>query len=404
MEDNSMQKKKGLVAVFIIFLLANILGSTPVYAASSAKVKLSADATLIRPEKILTVTVNINSTVAVATYEMDIKYDKNVYTYSSCSGVGMTAGELSVQPSSGSIKTVYVDENGGSTPIKAGGANVMTLKFICNKAAKPGDTTFNADVEVVGDANINSIATTVIPLKVSVGSASTAAPTKTPTKAPTKAPTPTPGSNTGLSDVAYLASLKLDKGTLSPAFNKRTYTYNASVANNVTSVNVTTSSQDSKAKVVVLGGSNLKVGSNEIKITVTAEDNINKRNYTIIVKRSSTIGAVSSTPATTPTPVHQETLEPSKTPDSSGSTAEPTTSVDPADPGYSETPSVQPISTDDPFDTPPGRDVDVLGRTVPVKTAFIVGMSLAIIVGVAFGFGFGYYVGRRKSFKSRFDY
>lgn len=84
---------------------------------------------------------------------------------------------------------------------------------------------------------------------------------------------------------ATLKSLKLDIEGLSPSFNKNTYTYTLSVGSDVNSVNVTASTNSSKARYSVSGNTNLKNGDNTIYITVTAENGAT-RTYKIIVTKA----------------------------------------------------------------------------------------------------------------------
>ncbi len=61
--------------------------------------------------------------------------------------------------------------------------------------------------------------------------------------------------------------------------------YNVTVPNNVTSVQVYASVQASGAKYSVSGNTNLQVGTNPVKVTVTAPDGKTKKTYTIYVER-----------------------------------------------------------------------------------------------------------------------
>ena len=67
-------------------------------------------------------------------------------------------------------------------------------------------------------------------------------------------------------------------------FKATTTLYNVKVPNNVDSVKVYATAQDSKAKVSGTGNQKLKIGENVLKVTVTAEDGTQK-NYTINVTR-----------------------------------------------------------------------------------------------------------------------
>ncbi|MCI9016024.1 MAG: hypothetical protein HFJ53_02500 [Clostridia bacterium] len=82
--------------------------------------------------------------------------------------------------------------------------------------------------------------------------------------------------------------LKIEGINLTPVFNKNTLNYTATVANGVTSVNIKPQVEDAKATVKVEGNTNLQVGENTVTITVTAEDGITKKVYTIKVTRSKT--------------------------------------------------------------------------------------------------------------------
>ena len=88
-----------------------------------------------------------------------------------------------------------------------------------------------------------------------------------------------------LSNNANLKSLSLNTGSISPKFSANTTSYTAKVSNTVTKVNVTARTADSGAKVVsVAGNTNLKVGENNVVVTVQAANGTQKT-YTIVVTR-----------------------------------------------------------------------------------------------------------------------
>jgi hypothetical protein len=88
-----------------------------------------------------------------------------------------------------------------------------------------------------------------------------------------------------LSSNANLKSLSLNTGSISPKFSANTTSYTAKVSNTVTKVNVTARTADSGAKVVsVAGNTNLKVGENNVVVTVQAANGTQKK-YTIAVTR-----------------------------------------------------------------------------------------------------------------------
>ena len=80
----------------------------------------------------------------------------------------------------------------------------------------------------------------------------------------------------------YLSELKLNNGTL--VFDKEKTEYKVTVAYNIEKMEVTTKTEDGKAKFEITGNEELKVGENTITIKVTAEDG-SEREYKIEVIR-----------------------------------------------------------------------------------------------------------------------
>lgn len=85
------------------------------------------------------------------------------------------------------------------------------------------------------------------------------------------------------SEIANLKSLGITPNDFK-GFKPTTYSYNINVPNNVETVNVYATPQDSKARVAGLGNQKLNVGKNTIKITVTAESGA-KKEYTLNITR-----------------------------------------------------------------------------------------------------------------------
>lgn len=103
---------------------------------------------------------------------------------------------------------------------------------------------------------------------------------------------------------ANLKSLTVSPGSLQPAFNKTQFTYNASVTNGTSSIQVTAATEDPSATMTintqpVASGqpftvSNLQVGNNTITIRVTAPAG-NFQNYVVNVNRDpSTVNTLKS--------------------------------------------------------------------------------------------------------------
>ena len=92
-----------------------------------------------------------------------------------------------------------------------------------------------------------------------------------------------------------LSSLKVGSYSLTPAFNNDTSSYSVTVPYSVSSVTITATPKNSKAKVSGAGNVSLKVGSNTVKLTVTAE-NGSQRTFTLTIARQANTGGFSVNP------------------------------------------------------------------------------------------------------------
>lgn len=92
-----------------------------------------------------------------------------------------------------------------------------------------------------------------------------------------------------------LKSLSADNVSLTPSFNMFTGKYSAIVENSVSEIKVTAAAVDGKAVIKGAGTHSLKVGNNDIHITVTAE-NGDRRDYTLSVVRKQGSGENPDTP------------------------------------------------------------------------------------------------------------
>lgn len=99
---------------------------------------------------------------------------------------------------------------------------------------------------------------------------------------------------------ATLSALKISVGALSPAFSSGTTTYTASVANSVSSIDITPTVSDANAKVKINGVAatsgaaktlDLYVGKNSIDIDVTSADTTATKTYTVTVTRAAASAA-----------------------------------------------------------------------------------------------------------------
>ena len=88
--------------------------------------------------------------------------------------------------------------------------------------------------------------------------------------------------DSGLSDNNFLSSLEVENFKISPSFNKDITSYELSINQDITEINIKATPSDSKAKVDGTGKHILNDGQNKIKITVTSESK-DERVYTILV-------------------------------------------------------------------------------------------------------------------------
>ena len=115
---------------------------------------------------------------------------------------------------------------------------------------------------------------------------------------------------------ATLSSLTVSKGSLSPAFAPKTYTYSMTVGADVTSLAIDAKTNDSKATVTsIKGADSLQPGENTVKIKVTAE-NGETATYKITVTREKE-SEEEDTPEETAEPENTEEPSESENPEES---------------------------------------------------------------------------------------
>lgn len=193
------------------------------------------------------VTVSVSVGPDVAYYNISLSYDSSLLEYVSSSGSGNFNGS-------------------------GGGGSVSLFDY-----ASSGATTFSSSITfktlAVGAAKINVGYCELIDTNGDTMESSCGNSTVTIVNPPSA------------SSDATLSALSISPGTLSPAFSSSTTNYTATVQNSVTSIAVSATKNDSKASVSISGANNLSVGSNNVKVTVTAEDGTTKT-YTIVVTRN----------------------------------------------------------------------------------------------------------------------
>lgn len=262
---------RNLSALFVALVM--ILGlTTPISWAASCTVTFS-DPTVTVGNNV-TINVKVSGSVAAATIWMN--YDQRYLQFVSGSGVAQGGG--------GSVKLDYAYDSGGA------GSMSFSMTF---KTLRTGKTTVDCTNYDIVDGNAEQVTANMGNSVVTINAK------------------PTASSNNNLS------ALSISPGTLSPGFSAGTTSYRASVSNSTTSVAVSATAADGKARVAVWGNTGLDVGNNTVTVQVTAE-NGSKKTYTITVNRAAgstggNTGGSAPAPDDTPSPSPTATPEPQVT-------------------------------------------------------------------------------------------
>ena len=263
---------KCAVLILALAMLWGLGFSTPRSQAAGTCVVNFSDPTVTVGNNV-TVTVRVTGQVYIGTVK--VTYDPEYLQFIS--------GDLGYGYQSGSL--IVMDKE-NPTP----GNMSFSMTF---KALKVGKTTIKNFENSMADINSEILTTTPGYSNVTINAQ------------------PTASSNNNLS------SLSISPGTLSPGFSAGTTSYRASVSNSTTSVAVSATAADGKARVAVWGNTGLDVGNNTVTVQVTAE-NGSKKTYTITVNRAAgstggNTGGNAPAPDDTPSPSPTATPEPQVT-------------------------------------------------------------------------------------------
>lgn len=244
-----------LFSIFILFLAPNIVK------AASANVQISAPSSVYVGETV-TVSVTVSSSVSLGHWDYLVNYDDSKLSY--------------VSTTADSAQSAYEDATGG-------GRTSVTYTWTF-KASNAGNASFNvSSISVVSwdpieELNINgSTSASINVIKPSSGGNGGS----------------TGGNNGGHGDYKYsddnnLSSLTIEGFDIN--FDASVTEYSVTVPNDTKKVKIGASANDGNASVVGIGDYDVKEGSNEIKVVVTAE-NGDTKTYTInvVVKELSPI-------------------------------------------------------------------------------------------------------------------
>lgn len=221
--------KKIIILLILSILPINVL-------AASGSIKASTSSTKVTLNNTVSVTIKVNSTDILGSWQFNVSYDKS---------------KLSLQ--SGDTTVVGYNNDGSNIKNKS-----YTYKF---KAIATGSATISVDNAKIADYETEAyISTTTSNLTLSI-------------KEPVII---------NYSSDNNLKSLKIDGFEISPEFNKSTLNYSATVTPNTTKIKISAETNDSKAKVSGTGEKEVKEGTNSFDIEVTAE-NGSKKTYKLNV-------------------------------------------------------------------------------------------------------------------------
>ena len=252
--------KKMIISMLIFFLFFPILYVN----AESFSLALNIDQTsyTYNDEVNLKLSASGLQSYGLSSAQFYLTYDANYYSFS-CNDLtfkqNIHSSEIDCNESNGKIIILYVDGQGGDSPIANG--EFINVLF---KVKKSVTTTITTAFSLSGDgfAGVNN--------GTMVDYTTSSNPTKSVSIVKEK------DSDT------YLKSISIKGYTIN--FSKNKYEYSIDVENEITSITIDASTNNSSSSVSGTGTKNLSVGDNKFTLTVSAE-NGEKQNYIINVNR-----------------------------------------------------------------------------------------------------------------------
>ena len=251
----------------------------PVPSNPNATVEMIVDGKVVDPADPIDLKVGDNPITIVVTAEDGTTQE--TYTVIVTRDPSHNSGLTDLVPSAGTLSPTFAEGTTAYTDTVSNDVTSITLTPVT------ADST--ATVTINGKTVPSGTASEEIPLEVGKNEITTVVTAQDGTTTTyTVVVTREPSNNSGLTDLA------ISEGTLSPAFAEGTTAYTATVSNNIENITVTPVIADPTATITVNGipvpsGTSsadlpLKVGENEIKTVVTAEDGTTTT-YTVIVTR-----------------------------------------------------------------------------------------------------------------------
>ncbi len=214
--------------------------------AASVSVSIALSASTISLGNSVTATVSVNGS-DLSAYTMYVTYNSGVLQYTSGGGAAQVnggGGTLVISgTSSGSVSLTFKAIANGSSGISTSGTEAYNINLEQLSISHAGvNVTVKTDTEKPDDPTTESTETTE------------------------------DDGDDDKSSNCNLASLQISPGTLEPAFSPDVTSYFVQVDEDVTSMVVSATTEDSKAKTEVYGAGLIEPGENSVRITVTAEN------------------------------------------------------------------------------------------------------------------------------------
>lgn len=235
---------KTIKKVITFMLTAALLATATLVFASAAGASVSVSSSSLTVGDTLTVSVNMSmGSGKIAAAEGTLSFDSSVLEYTSGTNTNLISG--------GKVKMVNYGDNEKSSLS-------FSIKF---KAKAAGTSSLKLSGSVADYDNESSVYNVSASKLVTVKS------------------------KAALSNDATLKSLSGSYGSLSPSFSPNVTSYSVTVPSSVTTYTMSAKANHSGAKVTVSGSKTLSIGKNTRTVTVTAEDGITKKSYTVTVTR-----------------------------------------------------------------------------------------------------------------------
>lgn len=250
-----MKKVICLLSMIITIFSINIS-----YATTEGNVYLSSDKDILDISDEVEISVNIENEKTAA-FTIYLYFDNNKFEY--------VSGPENSNSVEDYIINVWYDTQGGNNPK---GGNIAKFKF---RAKQNGLATFNIQGEFYSSVG-QEIKTNFKEKQIQIGDTNENIVQKqSELKSDEEQVNYLSVNNTNLEVLAVQNAL------LNPPFDANVTNYNIEVSNQTTSLNIFAAPENENASIEIVGKDDLKEGENLIKITVTAQDKVNKKVYEI---------------------------------------------------------------------------------------------------------------------------